>query len=62
MLIGLILMILDELLTTQDGCAYLYVLNVMYALQTCQSVFGKEGKLMIRSVECMIKFDTNYRK
>lgn len=62
MLIGLILMILDELLTTQDGCAYLYVLNVMYALQTCQSVFGKEGKLMIRSVECMIKLATNYRK
>ena len=62
MLIGLILMVLNELLTTEDGCAYLFVLNVMYALQTCQSVFGKEGKIMMRSVECMVKLATNYRK
>ena len=55
-------MVLDELLTTGDGCAYLFVLDVMYALQTCQSVFGKEAKLMIRSVECMIKLATNFRK
>ena len=55
-------MVLNELLTTEDGCAYLFVLNVMYALQTCQSVFGKEGKIMMRSVECMVKLATNYRK
>ncbi|OAO17197.1 hypothetical protein AV274_1084 [Blastocystis sp. ATCC 50177/Nand II] len=52
-IILLILTLLSNLLRSRDVCLLFYLQNVLYSLQTCQSVWRSDRKLLVLALQCM---------
>lgn len=49
----LILTLLSNMLQSHDVCLFFYLQNVLYSLQTCQSVICSDRKLLVLALQCI---------
>lgn len=49
----LILTLLSNMLQSHDVCLFFYLQNVLYSLQTCQSVLCSDRKLLVLVLQCI---------